>query len=565
MSDRTQAPSAPPGTLDAHGFHADIERYVEREAADRYRRRLKITALAGACLFVGYGLLDVQIGWGQLPGWQLASFVVVRVTGAVGLLGLGLLVTGRRFGLTALKWMDFSLFALAGLACVFIIAAMWDVVPDYYVGLGQIMIVRCMWLPGGAWRAVPVCLTLVLALPVGLLLFSGGDLGLLSGESGQRVMIACSGLSGFMVIGLIGSATYHQALTAALRAQQQGRYSIDALVDRGGMGVVYQAWDARLGRACALKVISAGEREDAEEIRLRFEQEARATSQLRGNHVIEIYDYGETAGGDLYYAMELLEGMTIQQLVTRAGPLSAGRAIHLGQQICRGLATAHRRGLIHRDIKPANVFVTSREEDPDFVKILDFGLVKCVAGDAGPGLPTRESPARAPGSGVAGEGTGDSSSATRDGTMLGTPAYMAPEQVLGRAADAQSDIYGLGGVLYFMLTGVAPFSGSSGSGVMMRKVQADPDPPSALVEGVPDDLDAVIVRCLARSASERFGGVGEVREALEACRAAGEWSERRAGEFWETVEDLPATAAEEADDGSDRTVSLPRTEVETRR
>ena len=537
----TSDPPASTPPLDAHGFHADIERYVEREAAARYRRRLKITAVAGSALFLAYGLLDVQMGYGRLPAWQLGSFVAVRLIGAAGLAAMGLLMMRRQFELSALKVMDFILFTVAGLACVFIIAGMWDVIPDYYVGLAQIMVVRCMWLPGGAKRAVPVCLTLVLALPAGLLLFSGGDLTLLTGESGRRVMVACSGLAGFMVIGLIGSATYHQALTAALRAEQQGRYTIETLIDQGGMGVVYRAWDRRLERPCALKVIAASKRPDGEEIRRRFEQEARATSQLRGSHVIEIYDYGETAGGDLYYTMELLEGMTVKQLVERAGPLPPSRVIHLGRQICRGLATAHRRRLIHRDIKPANVFVTSTEEDPDLVKILDFGLVKVVAGAGETGWPGGA--ARSTHSWDTDASGGGADTATRAGAMLGTPAYMAPEQIRGEMADIQSDVYGLGGVLYFMSTGTSPYHGGAESGLLMRKLQVDPDPPSSRHDWIPGDLEDVVMRCLQRSPVDRFPTADEVGEALEACGDGADWSERTAGEFWETVEDLPAPSA----------------------
>ena len=545
--------STPP--LDAHGFHADIERYVRREEADRYRHRLRITALAGAGLFLAYCLLDVQIGYGKLPAWQLGSFAAVRLTGAVGLIGLGLLMTRRRFGMRALKLADFCLFTLAGLACVFIIAGMWDVVPDYYVGLGQIMIVRCMWLPGGAKRAVPVCATLVLALPVGLLMFHSFDPAVLTGESGQRVMVACSGLAGFMVIGLIGSATYHQALTAALRAEQQGRYTIETLIDQGGMGVVYRAWDRRLERPCALKVIAASKRPDGEEIRRRIEQEARATSQLRGSHVIEIYDYGETAGGDLYYTMELLEGMTVKQLVERAGPLPPSRVIHLGRQICRGLSTAHRRRLIHRDIKPANVFVTSTEEDPDLVKILDFGLVKVVAGAGETGWPGGA--ARSTHSRDTDASGGGADTATRAGAMLGTPAYMAPEQIRGELADIQSDIYGLGGVLYYMATGASPYLGGSESGLLMRKLQLDPDPPSSRLDGIPRDLEDVVMRCLQRSAMDRFPTADGVGEALEACADGADWSERTAGEFWETVEDLPAPPAPSAAQKTSSTTVVP--------
>ncbi len=240
---------------------------------------------------------------------------------------------------------------------------------------------------------------------------------------------------------------------------------------------------------------------------LRFEREVRVMAELSHANNVEIYDYGRAEDGTFYYVMEYLRGLSLADLVTRYGPLPAVRAVHLLRQTCQALGEAHARGLIHRDIKPGNLFAAERGRVFDVVKLLDFGLVKPIA-------------------------AGDEPQLTQEGTISGTPHFMSPEQALGREPDARSDIYSLGAVAYFLLTGRAPFLGNRPMEVLVAHARDQALPPSKLVPGVPADLERVVLRCLAKEPSDRYASVEELETALAACELAGVWSQAHAAEWW---------------------------------
>jgi serine/threonine-protein kinase len=206
--------------------------------------------------------------------------------------------------------------------------------------------------------------------------------------------------------------------------------------------------------------------------------------------------------------MEYLQGLSLSDLVRKDGPLPPGRVIYLFRQVCTGLAEAHALGLVHRDLKPANVFVAVRGGESDVAKVLDFGLVKLTS-DAGAATLTGEM------------------------TVSGTPMYMAPEQAVGdRLLDARADIYALGAMLYFALTGQAPFTGENAFEVMMAHARDPVVPPSQVRPGIPEDLEQVILRCLAKKPGERFPTVKALGDALAACASASEWGPNRAEAWW---------------------------------
>ncbi|MBX6366190.1 MAG: serine/threonine protein kinase, partial [Gemmatimonadetes bacterium] len=270
-----------------------------------------------------------------------------------------------------------------------------------------------------------------------------------------------------------------------------GRYRVHRRLGAGGMGTVYLAEHVRMGRRCALKVLSRALSEDAEAAS-RFAREAANASRVSHPNVATVYDFGETDDGLIYLAMEYVEGEPLSRLVEREGRLPAERAVGIACQIATGLAAAHRAGVVHRDLKPDNVLVAVGEDGGDLVKVIDFGIAK-AAHDAEQDL-------------------------TRTGFVVGTPRYMSPEQLVGEPADGRSDLYALGCILFEMLTGDAPWGGATPAGVTRRLTEAPPHP-RALDPRIPVALDGAIVRLLAREREERYPGAEAAAAAL--ARAVG--------------------------------------------
>jgi eukaryotic-like serine/threonine-protein kinase len=520
-------------------FEIDVRQRVLRERNEMLRRRMYIAAGVGAIILLLYIPLDISMAGGRLQSWEILSFVVGRVVAAAWFLALCGLLYFRVIGM-GLRVFDVSTFLLVGLLCTWIIARMWHIVPDYYVGLGQIMMARCVLVPGGAKSAAAICITMMVALPIGLALCTGDGMAVFADESGARVVAAMSGLGGFLAIGLLGAASFERLLGRAVKHEQLRRYSFHGKLGQGGVGTVYRATDHTLDRPCAVKVIPAERVEDAE-ARQRFDLEARRTSQLESGHVINIYDYGSSESGGLYYVMEHLEGVDVQRLVDLGGPQPAARVIHLASQVCAGLQEAHAQGLVHRDIKPANLMVVQREEDPDFVKILDFGLVKVLVD--GPVVADAERPVTDEAIiGFDAESSGAQTTTTIEGAVMGTPAYMAPEQIQGAGEegaepDARTDVYALGSVMYFLLSGTPPFNLRFEFQLYWNKLNTDPSPPSERhPDGdVPADLERVIMRCLKREPGERYATMAELRDALARCGAAGNWTADDAQQAWQDL------------------------------
>jgi serine/threonine-protein kinase len=279
-------------------------------------------------------------------------------------------------------------------------------------------------------------------------------------------------------------------------ARKLGQYVLKEKLGEGGMGEVYLAQHVLLRRPCALKLIRPERAIDSKNLR-RFEREVQATAMLTHPNTVQVYDYGHAEDGTFYYVMEYLPGLTLEALVKQAGPLPPERAIRFLRQVCGALEEAHGRGLIHRDIKPGNVMICERGGTPDVAKLLDFGLV----------LPPTE------------DVKGDK--LTQDGAVTGTPAYLSPEQAGGQeAAEARSDIYSVGTLAYFLLTGRPPFAGRTGLKLIAAHLYEVPEPLSRLRPDVPADLEAVILRCLAKDPNARFPDAGSLNAALSSCAAA---------------------------------------------
>jgi len=316
-----------------------------------------------------------------------------------------------------------------------------------------------------------------------------------------------------MMFVLWGIAVYGSSVAASWRREQDairqfGSYRLKQRIGTGGMGEVYLAEHEGLKRRYAIKLIRPGKAADPLAL-ARFEREVRVTASLTHWNTIEIFDVGRTDEGTFYYVMEYLPGMSVLELVERYGPLPPGRAIHLLEQTADALREAHGIGLIHRDVKPGNIFAAQRGGVYDIAKLLDFGIVK----------PSHEL---------------DRPELTLDGQITGSPLYMSPEQAANSAKpDARSDVYSLGAVAYFMLTGRPPFSGDRGIQVLLAHVHDPVTPPRELRPDLPGDLEQIVLRCLAKNPQDRFQDMGSLRDALLACEAAGSWTRQDAARWWE--------------------------------
>jgi serine/threonine-protein kinase len=314
------------------------------------------------------------------------------------------------------------------------------------------------------------------------------------------------------LIAIYGSHLINALRVEAFEARRLGQYVLRGRIGGGGMGEVYLAEHQLLKRPCAIKLIRPDRAGDPVALR-RFEREVRAMARLSHWNTIEVYDYGRTDDGTFYYVMEYLRGLALDTLVSRHGPLPPGRVAYLLRQVCDSLAEAHSAGLVHRDLKPANLFAAVRGGRHDVVKVLDFGLVKGFGPESGDGP------------------------ADRAEFVSGTPLYMSPEQATADPRlGPRSDLYSLGAVAYFLLTGRPPHRGDSPLKVMSAVARLPVEPPSRHRLDLPDDLERIVLRCLAKDPIDRFPDAEALGLALASCRCAPDWDASRASKWWQDHE-----------------------------
>jgi serine/threonine-protein kinase len=330
-----------------------------------------------------------------------------------------------------------------------------------------------------------------------------------------------------IAFGVVFGAMVLAALTALFSALQMlqlrremgggrrvGAYVLGRRIGEGGMANVYLARHDLLKRPTAVKLLKPARATD--EMIARFEREVQLASSLAHPNTVEIFDYGRTADGLFYYAMEYLDGITAAELVAREGCVPVPRAMHLLRQVCAGLAEAHAKGLVHRDIKPENIMVCRRGGEADVVKILDFGLVKSIA-------------------------TPHSRDLTRSLRILGTPQYMAPERLRNPAdVDARADIYAVGAVAFLLLTGRKVFEAADDLALTTQILNEEPPRASRVApQAIPAELDILVAACLEKKREDRPQRVGDLVEAFEALASENPWTQREASEWWARV---PASA-----------------------
>jgi serine/threonine-protein kinase len=296
------------------------------------------------------------------------------------------------------------------------------------------------------------------------------------------------------------------------KARRMGYYELTERVGRGGMGEVWRAKHQMLARPAAIKLISPEALGKGGELTTtlirRFEREAQTTATLQSQHTVQVYDFGVTEDGSLYYVMEYLEGLDLQTLIENYGPIPPERAVHFLLQILESLEEAHQAGLVHRDIKPANIFAGKYGIHHDFVKVLDFGLARGIdtAGNGGTLFPM----------------------------VAGTPAFMAPEAALNATdADVRGDLYAVGAVAYWLLTGRLVFEGLTDYETLLEHINTLPVPPSQRTEtAIPSELDRIIMACLDKDPNKRPQTASELIARINAIPLTTPWNRNRAEQWW---------------------------------
>ena len=485
------------------------------------QRRVALFAASAAvvCLLAAVTSAVIAVARDGLAELTSPSIILILVA-AVGFGGLALVVRSRPWtkrGLTTLE--TGGIIATSLLVMMTLMALPLDARPELMAvaALTYFLVLRAALVPSRARHTGIVCL--VLAVP--LLLFTywrySGDEAFSATAAVYRQPLMATVWAAFWWFLSSATAAAISRVVYGLRrdvqaARQLGQYTLEAKLGDGGMGEVWRASHRFLRRPAAIKMMNIGGIPgDAMD---RFEREAQVTATLESVHTVELYDFGVSDEGAYFHVMELLSGCDLEILVERFGPQPPARVIHLLVQACDSLDEAHAAGLVHRDIKPANIFLTRKAGRFDFVKVLDFGLVRSVAPDPGESL-----------------------KATRDNEFVGTPAYMAPEMVKGAALDGRTDLYCLACVGYWLLTGQLVFEGETMMAIALFHAQEEPVPPSMrATQPIPADLESVLMRCLAKDPAERYASAADLAAALGACEVAGRWTNRHAEQWWSTYQ-----------------------------
>lgn len=505
-----------------------------KEALRLLRSRLAAVTFA---LSIAFSIFAVWLTIGQITGlmddgwpWVVAEYglTVFFVGTAIWLRGPSDMSTLCARSIEILVFGLPALFFAAHTARALIesIHSGTGVVPVTLQGWVLLIFAHAIFIPNSWRRAAVVCASIA-ALPLLVTVLTAAF-----DEKTRQVLLEdpaplvdmTLALAATAAVAIIGVRTINYMRSEMFEAKQFGRYRLRELLGSGGMGEVYLAEHQLLRRPCAIKIIRPERAGDAKML-ARFEREVQATAKLSHWNSVYIYDYGHTADGTLYYVMEYLPGLTLQELVTKSGPLRPARIIYLLRQVCSALHEAHGLGLIHRDVKPANIFVSERGGQFDVAKLLDFGLVK----------PFRSLNSNQRIDEVTSAGLTE---LTVDGGFAGSPLYMSPEQAMGEATpDPRSDIYSLGSVAYFMLTGKPPFSATHAMRVILQHLNDEPTPPSQAVNRplnwqIPADLEAVVLKCMQKAPEDRYSTICELDSALAACEHANDWDYRSAHDWW---------------------------------
>lgn len=462
---------------------------------------------------------------GLVSHWQDEHTFQMTVGALSVVLGLAVFAASRHARVRPQRLLDFGLVFLVVGALGIAVPNFWGVYPswenatlDTYIGIPW----ECMWIlvfpiiaPNTPRKTLVAALAAASMSPLVLTLSVAA--GVTDPNAPLRTLLLYFVFSSYLcaVIAFLISRWVYGFGEQLTKAREIGSYRLTERLGAGGMGEVWKGEHRMLARPAAVKLIRPevlGADDEARSTLLkRFEREAKATASLRSCHTIELYDFGTTDEGSFYYVMELLDGLDLESLVQRFGPVPSARAAHLLRQVCHSLGDAHANGMIHRDVKPANIYTCRLGPDFDFVKVLDFGLVKAMGG------------------------VEPDAALTAQGVTTGTPAYMAPELAMAEdGVDARADIYSLGCVAYWLVTGHRVFEADKAMMTIVHHVKTPPIPPSQRTE-VPIDptLEELILACLAKDPADRPQTADSLTSSLQAVGASEEWNPERSREWWQ--------------------------------
>ncbi len=522
-------------------------------AVDHELRQSRLSRFGRVLAFVtlGFALLNLSTSlWQHRPSQNRSSAPLLVSTVAFG--ALWLLLRGGPRSPRFVRAVELSTL-FVGTAAISTIAVIMDLIaePDMIVRslLMYVLLAYAVYVPSTARHTLVVAALMTFPLLGSIFIaFRAWDPALYDppaatwpkGQVGDMAYPATL-VSAFMwaivvAMAAVFSQTVHGLRKAVSDIRRLGQYTLEKKLGEGGMGVVYRASHAMLRRPTAIKLLLPDR--SGKEAMARFEREVRRTAMLTHPNTVTVFDYGRTTDGVFYYAMELLEGASLDEIVEVDGPQPEERVIHLLEQVAGSLAEAHDAGLIHRDIKPGNILVVDRGGISDLVKVVDFGLVKDV------------------GSAASGEAKSEPA-LTMANTITGTPLYIAPETLTApETVDARADLYALGAVGYWLLTGTHVFGGKTILEVCAHHLHSVPDPPSSRLDApVTPDLENLLLACLAKRPEDRPASAHVLGERLRACAAAGRWTHARAAQWWKVHRHQLRSG------GAEATVSSPAVDV----
>ncbi len=531
-ADSPLAIHARPQFQEASGDRFDMELFEGESGSSHSNNSLVQTRLRVASLAIGFFFAIFAL-WTCVreltsTGLHLGyGFLSVEFLSTASLVGIGVwLARIPNASASCLRWCELMIFGIPTLIFsvlhyleIIFMAQNFDLIPQMPMAGWIILIFSYAIFVPRSWPkilGVVIAISLFPILATWLAFLNHKDVRnmLYFDQSSVVEMVLALAATIFASVSGVHMITYLR--TKADEAKELGRYRLKEKIGSGGMGDVYLAEHRLMKRPCAIKVIRAEKSGDPRAI-ARFEREVKATSRLNHWNSISIYDYGRTSDGTFFYVMEYVTGMSLQELVSRKGPLAPARAVYLLKQVCSALIEAHSMQLVHRDIKPANLMVTELGSAFDVIKLLDFGLAK-------PFTDTLEN--------------NEDSELTIAGSLTGSPLYMSPEQAMGDVpADQRSDIYAVGGVAFYMLTGRPTFESSATLKVLLSHLHENAVAPSTVRKiangtAISAGLDAIVLKCLEKSPLERFQTARDLYDALNSLPESNEWNGRLAEQWW---------------------------------
>ncbi|MEA2239480.1 MAG: eukaryotic-like serine/threonine-protein kinase [Thermoanaerobaculia bacterium] len=530
---RQAAPSTP-----AVRRTTSTQRVLPDDLLREASRRLGIMSLTGAMLWILGTVLDHVAVQVMSHGYRRADQMEASdaIAGASVLISLALFFYSRRSERNPRAILDLGLVYLVLTSVALGMVMHWEPVPSHWPitpsisWIGAVVLMFAAIIPSTRNKTLIAGLIAVSMNPLGMLIARARG----AWDFGATSNVLLMHYPDYLLVGV--AVVISHVLTKLGReivnAREMGSYRLGELIGSGGMGEVYKGTHRMLARPAAIKLIRPEmlREQDGESARValqRFRREAEAAASLRSPHTVELYDFGVTEDQTMYFVMEMLDGMDLQSMVRRYGPMPQERVIFILRQVCESLEEAHVRGLVHRDIKPANIHVGRLGLQHDFVKVLDFGLVKAT-----------------------GDTVGEHWLGTDAGLTPGTPAYMSPEMAAGESLDGRADIYALGCVAYFLLTGHLVFEADTLFQMMAKLLRDDPVPPSQRTTlPIAPALDALIMACLARKRDDRPATAAELRSHLAAIEIP-EWDEDQAKEWWDRLPVESASAVAIIDDAT---------------